>query len=48
MTRNEALLDRNNVKIVYLQYHLNCQDIHENTGAIEIGLVERSQNTKYG
>ena len=34
-------------KIVNFQYHLNCQDIHDKTGAIEICLVERSQNTKY-
>ena len=47
MTRFEALLDKNNVKIVYFQYHLNCQDIHDKTGDIELGLVERSQNTKY-
>ena len=45
--RFEALLDRNKVKLVNFQYHLNCQDIHDNTGAIEIGLVERSQNAKY-
>ena len=47
MTRNEALLDRNNVKIVNFQYHLNCQDIHNKTGPIELGLVEGVQNTKY-
>ena len=45
--RFEALLDRNKVKLVNFQYHLNCHDIHDNTGAIEIGLVERRQNTKY-
>ena len=47
MTRFEALLDRNNVKIVYFQYHLNCQDIHDKTVDIELGLVEGRQNTKY-
>ena len=31
--RFEALLDRNKVKLVNFQYHLNCQDIHDNTGA---------------
>ena len=47
MTRFEALFDRNNVKIVYFQDHLNCQDIYDKTGDIELRLVERSQNTKY-
>ena len=47
MTRFEALFDRNNVKIAYFQDHLNYQDIYDKTGDIELGLVERSQNTKY-
>ena len=45
--RFEALLDRNKEKIAYFQYHLHCQDIHDKTGDIEFGLVERSQNTKH-
>ena len=32
-------------KIVYFQYHLNCHYIHDNSGDIEIGLVQRNQNT---
>ena len=43
--RFEALLDRNKVNLVNFQYHLNCQDIHDKTGDIELGMVERSQNT---
>ena len=31
-------------KTVYFQYHLNCQYIHDNSGDIEIGLVQRNQN----
>ena len=46
--RFEALLDRNKVNLVNFQYHLNCQDIHDKTGDIELGMVERSQNTLYG
>ena len=34
-------------KIVNFQYHLNCQYIHDNTGAIEISFVERSPNSYY-
>ena len=45
MTRFEALLDRNKEKNVNFQYHLNCQDLHDKTGDIELGLAERSQNT---
>ena len=32
-------------KTVYFQYHLNCQYIHDNSGDIEIRLVQRKQNT---
>ena len=32
-------------KTVYFQYHLNCQYIHDNSGDIETGLVQRNQNT---
>ena len=32
-------------KTVYFQYHLNCQYIHDNSGDIEIRLVQRNQNT---
>ena len=30
---------------VYFQYHLNSQHIHDNSGDIEIRLVQRNQNT---
>ena len=30
---------------VYFHYHLNCQDINDNRGRNEFGLVESSQNT---
>ena len=32
-------------KTVYFQYHFNCQYIHDNSGDIEIGQVQRNQNT---
>ena len=31
-------------KIIYFQYHLNCQYIHDKNGAIEIDLLESSRN----
>ena len=30
-------------KIIYFQYHLNCQYIHDKNGAIEIDLLESSR-----
>ena len=34
-------------KMTYFHYHQKCQDITENTGDIELDLIQSSQNTVF-
>ena len=38
-------LDAINKKVYDFNHHLNCWHVDENTSAIKLGQIERSQNT---